>query len=102
MCIRDSVETGAVVSGFQEAALGCSTTVTLETGPGHASRAAMSPFAEDFLARRRELQAAGRSGDEIREDLESFTLGALRVASKGQERVGQDGRLRKVPAARQK
>ena len=78
------------------------TTVTLETGPGHASRAAMSPFAEDFLARRRELEGAGRSGDEMREDLEAFSLGRLRVASKAQERAGADGRLHKVPTARQK
>ncbi len=99
---KEIVETGAIVRGFQNAALACDTTVTLETGPGHASRAATSPFADAFLARRRELEAKGTSGDDIRQDLESFTLGSLRLASKGQERAGPDARLRRVPEARQK
>ncbi|HWT32001.1 MAG TPA: beta-ketoacyl synthase N-terminal-like domain-containing protein, partial [Propylenella sp.] len=98
---REVVETGAVVRGFQTAALACETTVTLETGPGHASRAAASPFADAFLARRRELEAKGLSGDELREDLESYSLGSLRLASKARERAGPDKKLRKVPEARQ-
>ncbi|WP_029349950.1 type I polyketide synthase [Bosea sp. 117] len=99
---REIVDSGAIMKGFQEEALSCEKTVTLETGPGHASRATLSPFAEHFFARRREMEAEGRSPDEIREELESFTLGRLRVASKGTERVGPEGTLKKVPAARQK
>ena len=53
---------------FQNAAIACEETVTLETGPGHASRAVMTPFAEEFLARRRELEAEKLSGDAIREE----------------------------------
>ncbi len=98
---REIVDSTAVVPGFQQAALDCVETVTLETGPGHASRAAMSPFAQDFVARRRELEAAGASGDDIREVLEGFSLGRLRVASKAKERAEGDGRLCDVPAARQ-
>ncbi|MCS0494083.1 SDR family NAD(P)-dependent oxidoreductase [Ancylobacter sp. MQZ15Z-1] len=99
---KEIVDSGAVVKGFQEEAITCARTVTLETGPGHASRAAMSPFAEHFVNRRREMELEGRSADDIREELESFTLGRLRVASKGTERTGSEGRIRKVPATRQK
>ncbi|QIB35179.1 type I polyketide synthase [Ancylobacter pratisalsi] len=99
---REIVESGAVVKGFQDEALACERTVTLETGPGHASRAAMSPFAEHFFTRRKEMEAEGRSPDDIREELESFTLGRLRVASKGSERSGPEGKIRKVPAVRQR
>ena len=54
---REIVRSGAVVQEFQNAAITCEKTVTLETGPGHASRAVVTPFAEEFLARRRELEA---------------------------------------------
>jgi acyl transferase domain-containing protein/NAD(P)-dependent dehydrogenase (short-subunit alcohol dehydrogenase family) len=99
---REIIDSGAIVGGFQEAALGCEETVTLETGPGHASRAAVSPFAAEFAARRSELEADGRSGDEMRETLEALSLGRLRIASKAQERAGADAALKTVPAARQK
>jgi 3-oxoacyl-(acyl-carrier-protein) synthase/NAD(P)H-dependent flavin oxidoreductase YrpB (nitropropane dioxygenase family) len=99
---QEIVRSGAVVPEFQNAAVACDKTVTLETGPGHASRAAMTPFAEEFLARRRKLDAEKLSGDAIREDLEGLSLGRLRVASKGQERGGTDNAVRKVPLARQK
>jgi acyl transferase domain-containing protein/NAD(P)-dependent dehydrogenase (short-subunit alcohol dehydrogenase family) len=97
---QEIVRSGAVVTEFQNAAIACEKTVTLETGPGHASRAAMTPFAEEFLARRRALEADKISADAIREDLEMLTLGRLRVASKGKERSGAE--IRDVALERQR
>ncbi|WP_372604196.1 SDR family NAD(P)-dependent oxidoreductase, partial [Actibacterium sp.] len=96
----EAVAGEGIVEAFQKVALDCEKTVTLETGPGHASRAAMSPFATEFLDRRRELEARNESADDIRDALEDLTLGRLRVASKATERKGDD--LLKVPLARQK
>jgi len=99
---QEIVRSGAVVPEFQSAAIACEKTVTLETGPGHASRAAMTPFAEEFLERRRDLEAEKLSGDAVREELEGLSLGRLRVASKGQERGGPDNAIRDVPLSRQR
>ncbi|MCU0839433.1 MAG: SDR family NAD(P)-dependent oxidoreductase, partial [Rhodospirillales bacterium] len=99
---REIVETGSVVPWFQEQALACTRTVSLETGPGHASRCALTPFAEQFLDVKRQLIAAGRSGEDIRLALEDLTLGRLRVATKGIDRVGAEGALAAVPVDRQR
>ena len=83
--------------------MACATTVALETGPGHASRCALTPFADQFLDRKRALEKERTSGDEARDILESLTLGRLRVASKGKERSAKSGKLRKIaeqPATR--
>jgi hypothetical protein len=72
----------------------------LETGAGHASRAAMSPFAAEFNAKRRELEAQGVGAEDMREALESLTLGRLRIASKATERQGDS--LAAVDVARQR
>lgn len=96
---EEAVSAGSIVPTFQKVLLDCRETVTLETGPGHASRAAMSPFAEEFAARRRDLQAGGTGGEDMREALESLTLGRLRIASKATERAGDV--LKTVPVRRQ-
>lgn len=96
----EAVAGDSIVKNFQKVALDCEKTVTLETGPGHASRAAMSPFAEEFSGKKRKLEAAGTGAEEIRDELEDLTLGRLRIATKATERKGDD--LVKVPAARQK
>jgi acyl transferase domain-containing protein/NAD(P)H-dependent flavin oxidoreductase YrpB (nitropropane dioxygenase family) len=80
---RESVENGAVVAGFQEEALKCTRTVNLETGPGHASRCCVTPFAREFFETRYRLRKEGRESKHISEELEALTLGRLRVASKG-------------------
>jgi acyl transferase domain-containing protein/NADP-dependent 3-hydroxy acid dehydrogenase YdfG len=98
---REIVRSGAIVPEFQNAAIACTKTVMLETGPGHASRAAMSPFVQEFLARRRQLEAEKLSGDAVRENLEGLSLGRLRLASKGQERAGSANDIRDVPPGRQ-
>jgi acyl transferase domain-containing protein/NADP-dependent 3-hydroxy acid dehydrogenase YdfG len=97
---KEAVESGSIVPAFQETLLTCTETVTLETGAGHASRAAMSPFAAEFAARRRELEAQGVGAEDMREALESLTLGRLRIASKATERQGDD--LLTVPEERQR
>ncbi|MBD1927137.1 acyltransferase domain-containing protein [Trichocoleus sp. FACHB-90] len=80
---EEAVKCGAIVDGFQRTALTCTHTINLETGPGHASRCAITPFAQEFYATRRKMLAAGHSPEEIKNVLEDLTLGRLRVASKG-------------------
>ncbi len=99
---REIVRSGAVVQEFQNAAITCEKTVTLETGPGHASRAVVTPFAEEFLARRRALEGKKLSVEAMRDELEGLSLGRLRLASKGQERGGADKAVRDVSLDRQR
>jgi acyl transferase domain-containing protein/NAD(P)H-dependent flavin oxidoreductase YrpB (nitropropane dioxygenase family)/NAD(P)-dependent dehydrogenase (short-subunit alcohol dehydrogenase family) len=80
---REAVTTGAIKPTFQAEAIRCQTTSLLETGPGHASRCARTPFVEQFEAERRRMAAAGASRDEMRNALEDLNLGRLRLAAKG-------------------
>ncbi|HEY9604047.1 MAG TPA: beta-ketoacyl synthase N-terminal-like domain-containing protein [Allocoleopsis sp.] len=80
---EEAVSCGAIVKEFQEQAIACTRTVNLETGPGHANRCAITPFAHEFYATRRHLLANGSSPEEIKNALEDLTLGRLRIASKG-------------------
>jgi acyl transferase domain-containing protein/NAD(P)H-dependent flavin oxidoreductase YrpB (nitropropane dioxygenase family)/acyl carrier protein len=86
---QEAVNCGAILPKFQEAAIACQRTLNLETGPGHASRCAVTPFAQEFYATRRQMMAAGRDSEEIKNTLEDLTLGRLRVASKGKTRNPQ-------------
>ncbi|MGH8517960.1 MAG: hypothetical protein ACREUE_10920, partial [Panacagrimonas sp.] len=52
---HEIVGSGAVVPGFQQAALDCARTVNLESGPGHVTRCVDSPFTADFQSLRRRL-----------------------------------------------
>ncbi len=87
---EEAVSSGAIVKGFQEQAIACTRTINLETGPGHASRCAITPFAQEFYSTRRQLMANGNSPEEIKNALEDLTLGRLRIASKGLVRDGSD------------
>jgi acyl transferase domain-containing protein/NAD(P)H-dependent flavin oxidoreductase YrpB (nitropropane dioxygenase family)/NAD(P)-dependent dehydrogenase (short-subunit alcohol dehydrogenase family) len=80
---EDALATGAIVPGFQNTALGCARTILLETGPGHSTRCAATPFGDVFDDERRRLAAEGRPPAEAREELERLNLGRLRIASKG-------------------
>jgi acyl transferase domain-containing protein/NAD(P)H-dependent flavin oxidoreductase YrpB (nitropropane dioxygenase family) len=80
---REAVETGAITPAFLEEALRCGRTALLESGPGHASRCAVTPFVETFARERRSLEAEGKSAEQIRESLDRLTLGRLRIAAKG-------------------
>src|SRR5262249_41065774 len=79
--------TGAIVEGFQRAALGCNRTVLLESGPGHATRCLPSPFVADFAGEKRRLTQEGLPPEELRHRLEALNIGRLRIASKGVDRA---------------
>jgi acyl transferase domain-containing protein/NAD(P)H-dependent flavin oxidoreductase YrpB (nitropropane dioxygenase family)/NADP-dependent 3-hydroxy acid dehydrogenase YdfG len=85
---EETVAAGAIVPGFQEQALSCDSTVLLESGPGHATRCAPTPFADAFARERARLQDAGAPGPPMREALERLSLGRLRRAAKGVDRIG--------------
>lgn len=90
---KEAVEAGAILETFQEQALECRNTVTLETGPGHSTRCVDTPFATAFASEKQRLLSAGRPAEEIRLTLEDLNLGRLRIASKGVARhpkFGQD------------
>ncbi len=80
---KEAVGAGAIVEGFQREALECRQTILLESGVGHATRCADTPFGRVFAEEKRRLIGEGRSKDEIREALETLNLGRLRIASKG-------------------
>jgi acyl transferase domain-containing protein/NAD(P)H-dependent flavin oxidoreductase YrpB (nitropropane dioxygenase family)/NAD(P)-dependent dehydrogenase (short-subunit alcohol dehydrogenase family) len=88
---REAVSTGAILPGFQAAAIDCQSTALLESGPGHASRCARTPFVEFFESERRRLKASGLSVDEMRNALEDLCLGRLRLATKGGTRRRSKG-----------
>jgi acyl transferase domain-containing protein/NAD(P)H-dependent flavin oxidoreductase YrpB (nitropropane dioxygenase family)/NAD(P)-dependent dehydrogenase (short-subunit alcohol dehydrogenase family) len=88
---REAVESGAIVEGFQRQALECSSTVLLETGPGHQVRVSPTPFADWFEEERERLLREGRSAEEIRTTLEGLNVGRLRIAAKGVDRVNGTG-----------
>jgi len=80
---KEAVATGAIVEGFQQEAIACDRTVLLESGVGHATRCAETPFGKQFTQQKDRLLREGRTGEEIREALELLNLGRLRIASKG-------------------
>ncbi|WP_222868972.1 type I polyketide synthase [Actinomadura syzygii] len=83
----EAVAAGAILPGFQDAALGCDTTALLELAPGHAVRCARTPYVDTFYDTRRELEQAGTPRREVRRRLEKLNLARLRVASKGLRRA---------------
>ncbi|MEZ4714979.1 MAG: beta-ketoacyl synthase N-terminal-like domain-containing protein [Caldilineaceae bacterium] len=83
---QEAVRAGAIVEAFQQEALGCRRTIDLEISPGHAIRCVDTPFTREFYAKRRQLLRAQTAPREVREQLESLTLGRLRIASKGIQR----------------
>jgi acyl transferase domain-containing protein/NAD(P)H-dependent flavin oxidoreductase YrpB (nitropropane dioxygenase family)/NADP-dependent 3-hydroxy acid dehydrogenase YdfG len=93
----EAVSCGAIVPGFQEEAIRCDRTVLLESGPGHSTRCAATPFADLFEQERRRLQGDGVGAEEARLALEGLNLGRLRVASKGVDRNPAHGRDPKAP-----
>ena len=95
------VSSGAVVAEFQQQALACDRTRSLETGPGHATRCADTPFAAEFARTRRGLLQSGAPAEQIRDTLEDLNLGRLRVAAKGRDR-GVDGTLLEIAEERQR
>jgi acyl transferase domain-containing protein len=99
---QEIVDSGSIVPQFQQEVIECEHTVNLESGPGHASRCAYTPFAADFFRQRVEMKQKGTPGDEVRRVLDDLILGRLRIASKGSKRAGMDGPLQQMEAAQQR
>nr|MCU0968097.1 acyltransferase domain-containing protein [Rubrivivax sp.] len=98
---QEIVASGAIVPRFQQEVLACEHTVNLESGPGHASRCAYTPFARDFFRQRAQLRRDRVPGDEARRVLDDLILGRLRIASKGTVRAGDSGALQRLDESRQ-
>jgi acyl transferase domain-containing protein/NAD(P)H-dependent flavin oxidoreductase YrpB (nitropropane dioxygenase family)/NAD(P)-dependent dehydrogenase (short-subunit alcohol dehydrogenase family) len=88
---QEAVTSGAIVPGFQEAALSCINTALLESGPGHAIRCIRTPYVDFFEHQKNCLRESGKDADEIRAILENLNLGRLRIASKGVRKGSQAG-----------
>ena len=99
---REIVESGAIVAEFQQTVLECDHTVNLESGPGHASRCAYTPFAHNFFRQRVEFRRNGVAPDESRRLLDDLILGRLLIASKGRKRDGLGGPMMSLDAAHQR
>ncbi|MFE5516859.1 SDR family NAD(P)-dependent oxidoreductase [Streptomyces virginiae] len=99
---EEAVTAGAVLPGFQRAAVECADTVLLHTAPGHATRCAATPYAETFEATRRRLTESGVEQHTVWEELERLNLGRLRIASKGLRRSADGGGLEPVTEEQQR
>jgi acyl transferase domain-containing protein/NAD(P)H-dependent flavin oxidoreductase YrpB (nitropropane dioxygenase family) len=98
---KEIIASGSIVEQFQKEVLDCEHTVNLESGVGHASRCAYSPFARDFFRQRMAMRRSGVPADERRRLLDELILGRLRIASKGRKRDGIDGALQALEPAQQ-
>jgi acyl transferase domain-containing protein/NAD(P)H-dependent flavin oxidoreductase YrpB (nitropropane dioxygenase family)/NADP-dependent 3-hydroxy acid dehydrogenase YdfG len=99
---QEIVASGAIVPQFQQEVIDCDRTVNLESGPGHASRCAYTPFAQDFFRTRVEHRENGVPADESRAILDDLILGRLRIASKGRTRRGLNAALEELSVAAQR
>jgi acyl transferase domain-containing protein/NAD(P)H-dependent flavin oxidoreductase YrpB (nitropropane dioxygenase family)/NAD(P)-dependent dehydrogenase (short-subunit alcohol dehydrogenase family) len=83
---EQAVSTGAITQGFQDTALQCSGTVTLESAVGHANRCAETPFSQHFIDTKRRLLEEGCAPEVVRDELDNLLLGRLRQATRGVKR----------------
>jgi acyl transferase domain-containing protein/NAD(P)H-dependent flavin oxidoreductase YrpB (nitropropane dioxygenase family) len=90
---EEAVASGAIVAGFQDAAIGCDSTVLLETSPGHATRCVDTDYVQSFRETKQHLLAGGASQQEMWAELEQLNLGRLRLASKGVRRSSAGGAI---------
>ena len=98
---KEIVSSGAILPTFQKAAINCTQTVNLESGPGHASRCAYTPFAREFFTKSSQLRQENIPAHEKREILDDLILGRLRIASKGCTRSGANGELQHLDVGQQ-
>ena len=81
---EEIVASGAIVPQFQQEVIDCERTVNLESGPGHASRCAYTPFAGDFFRTRdRASRRAAVPADESRAILDDLILGGCASPPRG-------------------
>jgi acyl transferase domain-containing protein/NAD(P)H-dependent flavin oxidoreductase YrpB (nitropropane dioxygenase family)/NAD(P)-dependent dehydrogenase (short-subunit alcohol dehydrogenase family) len=97
---EQAVSTGAITKSFQETALECSQTVTLESAVGHANRCAQTPFSQQFVDTKRQLLEDGCSPEMVREELDDLLLGRLRRATRGLKR-DESGELIEISSVEQ-
>ncbi|MDP6929690.1 MAG: beta-ketoacyl synthase N-terminal-like domain-containing protein, partial [Planctomycetota bacterium] len=97
---EEAVSVGAILPGYQGAAIECEATTLLETGPGHSTRCAETHYVRHFRDEKRRLEQAELDSREVWESLERLNLGRLRIASRGLKREG--GEFRDVDEAEQK
>ncbi|AXI01740.1 type I polyketide synthase [Aquirhabdus parva] len=83
----EAVSAGAVLADFQSRALAGSTTALVETAPGHAIRCIPSGFMTLFANEKSRLQQQGVDQKQAWKQLEDLTVGRLRIATKGVDRV---------------
>ncbi len=62
---EEAVASGAIVAGFQSAALTCDSTVLLETSPGHATRCVDTDYVRSFRETKERLRGDGASQQEM-------------------------------------
>jgi acyl transferase domain-containing protein/NAD(P)H-dependent flavin oxidoreductase YrpB (nitropropane dioxygenase family)/NADP-dependent 3-hydroxy acid dehydrogenase YdfG len=80
----EAVSSGAIAPVFQAEAMRCDSTALLNSGGGHATRCAQTPYVDAFQAERhRLLSSSAASAEEVRDALEQLNLGRLRIATKG-------------------
>jgi acyl transferase domain-containing protein/NAD(P)H-dependent flavin oxidoreductase YrpB (nitropropane dioxygenase family) len=99
---KEIVRSGAIVPQFQKEVIDCQRTVNLESGPGHASRCAYTPFAKEFFRKRVQLREKNVPADEGRKTLDDLIMGRLRIASKGRARKGKHDKLQELDADHQR
>ncbi|MCH8108781.1 MAG: SDR family NAD(P)-dependent oxidoreductase, partial [Chloroflexi bacterium] len=79
----EAVSSGAITESYRQEAMHCEQTVLLETGPGHSTRVALTPYVDAFKSERLKLESEGLSAEEVKDALEDMNIGRLRIASKG-------------------
>jgi len=94
---EEAVQTGAIVPGFQQAALAAQGTVLLESGAGHLTRCLPSPYVDQFEQEKLRLLRAGATAEVVRQRLEELNVGRLRIAAKGVDRHPRFGQDQAVP-----
>ncbi len=95
----EAVQYGAVLEEFQRQTLVGQETALIETAPGHAIRCLPSGFIDLFNREKERLSQAGVDTKAAWAQLESMTVGRLRIATKGQDRI--NGEIVEVPLQQQ-
>lgn len=98
---REIVSSAAILPLYQEEVIKCTRTVNLESGHGHASCCAYTPFAKEFFRKRSLLRKKDVPADEGRKILDDLIMGRLRIASKGSVRKGAKGKLQYLDEEKQ-
>jgi len=91
----EALEAGALTPEFQRQTLSCDLTSILDLGSGHQIRCAPTEFCGEFNALRRKLMQQGKSTAAIQSELETLSLGRLRLAVKGHRR-NADGTVERI------